>query len=64
MANNSTLKQVWDEVENRLQQDNHIWVNADVEPADYFDYGMRYSTTADDIIETMVFYGDLVINKE
>jgi len=61
MANNSTLKTVFQEVENRLQQHNHKWVNADVEPTDYFDYGMSYNTTADNIIENMILEGDLVI---
>ena len=59
MANNSTLRKVFAEVQHRLETSDYKWIGEDNAPEDYFDWGLGYDTTADSIIETMIDEGDL-----
>jgi len=59
MANNSTLRKVFAEVQSRLDSDKYIWISEEFYPEDYFDWGLSYNTTADSIIDAMIEEGDL-----
>ena len=61
MANNSTLRKVWSEVQDRLDSGKYTWISQDNYPEDYFDWGLSYSTTADSIIDAMIEEGDLEV---
>jgi hypothetical protein len=58
MANNSTLRKVFCEVECIIDE-KYRWIGVEHEPSDYFDWGMSYKITADDIIAAMIEEGDL-----
>jgi len=60
MANNSTLRKVFNEVLDLLNSDQYEWVSEDREPDDYFDWGFSYLITAQDIIDDMIDEGDVV----
>jgi hypothetical protein len=59
MANNTTLKKVFAQVQSRLESGQYHWISQDNQPEDYFDWGLRANITADDIIQTMIEDGDL-----
>jgi hypothetical protein len=59
MANNSTLKRVFAEVQTLLDTDQYRWIGLENQPEDYFDWGLSYDTTAEDIIELMIDQDDL-----
>lgn len=59
MANNSTLRKVFAEVQTKLDSGDYRWVSTDSEPQDYFDWGLSSSTTADSIVQGMIQQGDL-----
>ena len=59
MANNSTLRRVFAEVLELLDTDQYRWIGDENQPEDYFDWGLAYDTTAEDIIELMIEEGDL-----
>ena len=61
MANNSTLKKVFNEVSQLLESGKYEWVSEDNLPEDYFDWGLSYNTTANVIIQSMIDDGDLVV---
>jgi|688.fasta_scaffold592322_1 succinate dehydrogenase flavin-adding protein (antitoxin of CptAB toxin-antitoxin module) len=61
MANNSTLRKVFNEVLDLLDSDQYEWVSEDREPDDYFDWGFSYLITAQDIIDDMIDEGDVVL---
>ena len=62
MANNATLKRVFKQVQAILESDKCRWISEENTPEDYFDWGLSYTTTADDIIQSMVEDGDLLYN--
>ena len=59
MANNSTLRRVFAEVQTMLNSTQYRWVSTDTDPEDYFDWGLSYNTTADSIVQEMLAQGDL-----
>ena len=60
MSSSKNLQQVFSQVDDLIQT-QYRWISTDSEPADYYDCGLNYQTTAQSIIDAMLAQGDLEV---